>query len=290
MSNLAEVGNSKYRRIIPYAVIFVPSVLLTVFFLIPTIAHLSTSFYKSEGGVVTDTLTLSNYTYAFSSNYVLNVMIRTFIIGAVTSFFVVLLGFPLAYFLSRTTSRHKSLFFALCFAPLLSSVTIRTYGWYTVLSPTGVLNKFLLWIGAITQPVEFLPSTFAVIIGLTHVLLPYGTLTLLSSLQGINPNLERAAMDLGANRTITFLKVILPLAMPGLLAGYCLAFAITLSAYATPVILGGPRTETMATMIYTYMNSTFDWSMSATLGVLLIVASLLLLFAASKASARKVAS
>ena len=288
MNTLIEGGDGRLRKALPYAIVFVPSVILTIFFLVPTIVHLSTSFYASEGGVVTDTLTLRNYGYAFSSTYVLNVMIRTFVIGAITSFFVVVLGFPLAYFLSRTTSRHKSLFFALCFAPLLSSVTIRTYGWYTVLSPTGVLNKFLLWIGAIGQPIEFLPSTFAVIVGLTHVLLPYGTLTLLSSMQGINPNLERAAMDLGANRTVTFFRVILPLAMPGMLAGFCLAFAITLSAYATPVILGGPRTETMATMIYTYMNSTFDWSMSATLGVLLIVASLLLLFAASRAAARQV--
>ena len=162
---------------------------------------------------------------------------------------VVLLAYPLAYFLVRTTSRWKNLLIALSLAPLLASVIVRTYGWWVVLNREGALNVALRSLGLIDQPLLMLPSTLAIIIGLAHALLPYGVLTIMASLNGLNPNLERAAMSLGAGRARTFLDVTLPLTAPGIAGGFLLTFAIAISAYATPAILGGPTTETMATMI-----------------------------------------
>jgi putative spermidine/putrescine transport system permease protein len=135
----------------------------------------------------------------------------------------------------------------------------------------------LLSVGAIDKPLVMLPSTFAIVVGLTHALMPYGVLTIMASLNGLNPNLERAAMSLGASRTRTFLAITLPLTAPGIVGGFLLAFAIAISAYATPAILGGPATEVMATMIRNFMIQTLDWGPGAAMGAILIVSAVVLL-------------
>jgi len=123
--------------------------------------------------------------------------VRTFVVGACVGLLVVLLGYPLAYFLVRTRSRWKGLLIALALAPLLASVVVRTYGWYIILNRFGVANDLLLSLGVIDDRIAFMPSTGAIIVGLAHALLPYTVLTIMGSLQGINPNLELAAMSLG---------------------------------------------------------------------------------------------
>jgi len=127
-----------------------------------------------------------------------------------------------------------------------------------------------------------MPSTGAIIVGLAHSLLPYTILTLMTSLGGVNPSLERAAMSLGANRWHTFVRIVLPLAMPGVIGGFILSFSIAISAYATPAILGGPAILVMATAIYGFMTTLLDWSTGAALAVVLVVCSLLLFYAATR--------
>ena len=136
-------------------------------------------------------------------------------------------------------------------------------------------------IGVIDQPLMMLPSTLAIIVGLTHALMPYGVLTIMASLNGLNPNLERAAMSLGASRTRAFLAVTLPLTAPGMVGGFLLAFAIAISAYATPAILGGPATEVMATLIRNFMVQTLDWGPGAAMGAILITSAVVLLILTS---------
>ena len=123
-----------------------------------------------------------------------------------------------------------------------------------------------------------LPSTPAIIVGLAHALLPYGVLTLMATLSGVNPSLERAAMSLGAGRFRTFTSVTLPLSAPGVAGGFLLAFAVAISAYATPAILGGPATQTMATLIYTFMTTLLNWVLlGSAMGVVLLASSFTLL-------------
>jgi putative spermidine/putrescine transport system permease protein len=200
---------------------------------------------------------------------------------------VVLLAYPLAYFLVRTTSRWKNLLIALSLAPLLASVIVRTYGWWVVLNREGALNVALRSLGVIDQPLIMLPSTVAIIIGLAHALLPYGVLTIMASLNGLNPSLERAAMSLGAGRTRTFLSVTLPLTAPGIAGGFLLTFAIAMSAYATPAILGGPTTEVMATMIRRFMLELLDWSLGSAMGAILLASAMVLLLLTSTLGARQ---
>ena len=262
---------------------------LLVFFVLPNALLLSTSFLKSEAQQLTNELTLENYAFLFGKPIYQWALLRTFIVGAAVGLFTVLLGFPLAYFLVRTKSRWKGLLIALALAPLLASVVVRTYGWYIILNRFGVANDLLLALGLTTERIAFMPSTGAIIVGLAHALLPYGVLTIMGSLNGINPNLELAAMSLGASRTRTFFSVLLPLSLPGIAGGFMLAFSIAISAYATPAILGGPATQVMATAIYGFMTQLLDWSIGAALAVVLVVCSMALLYAAARMGAKQAA-
>ena len=276
------------RTSTPWLLIALPAAALLLFFVLPNALLLSASFLKTEAQQLTDQPTLDNYKFLTRPLY-LEVMFRTLVVGLCVGALDVLLGFPLAYFLVRTKSRWKGLLIALSLAPLLASVIVRTYGWYIILNRFGVVNDALLGLGVIADRISFMPSTGAIIIGLAHALLPYAVLTIMGSLSGINPNLEKAAMSLGANRTRTFLSVVLPLSIPGVVGGFILVFSIAISAYATPAILGGPATQVAATAIYNFMINLLDWSAGAALAVILIVSSLLLLYAAARMGASRAA-
>jgi len=274
---------------IPWLLVAAPMAVLLLFFALPNALLLSASFLKSEAQQLTNELTLENYSFLFTHPLYIWAFIRTFIIGISVGLIDVLLGYPLAYFLVRTRSRWKGLLIAISLAPLLASVVVRTYGWYIILNRFGVANDLLLSLGVIDDRIAFMPSTGAIIVGLAHALLPYTVLTIMGSLQGINPNLELAAMSLGASRTRTFFNVVLPLSFPGLAGGFILAFSVAISAYATPAILGGPATQVMATAIYGFMTQLLDWSIGAALAVILVVCAVTLAYAAARLGARQAA-
>jgi putative spermidine/putrescine transport system permease protein len=281
-------GTGKRSRVpAHWLLIAVPAAVLLAFFVLPNALLLSASFLKSQAQQLTDEPTLDNYRFLFTRPLYLEVFARTFVVGLAVGAIDVVLGFPLAYFLVRTKSRWKGLLIALSLAPLLASVVVRTYGWYIILNRFGVVNDVLLGLGVIDERIAFMPSTGAIIIGLAHALLPYTVLTIMGSLHGINPNLESAAMSLGASRTRTFFHVLLPLSLPGIAGGFILVFSIAISAYATPAILGGPATQVAATAIYSFIIQLLDWSLGAALAVILIVCSLSLLYAASRLGARQ---
>jgi putative spermidine/putrescine transport system permease protein len=270
-------------------IVAVPAALLLAFFVLPNALLLSASFLKSEAQQLTTQPTLDNYRFLLTRPLYLEVFARTFAVGIAVGALDLLLGFPLAYFLVRTTSRWKGLLIALSLAPLLASVVVRTYGWYIILNRFGFANDVLLGFGVISERIAFMPSTGAIIVGLAHALLPYAVLTIMGSLNGINPHFESAAMSLGADRIRTFVHVLLPLCLPGIAGGFLLVFSIAISAYATPAILGGPATQVAATAIYNFIIQLLDWSLGAALAVILIVSTLLLLYGAGRLGARRAA-
>ena len=272
-----------------WLLVAVPAAVLLAFFVLPNALLLSASFLKSEAQQLTTDLTLDNYRFLLTRPLYLQVFLRTFVVGVSVGVIDVALGYPLAYFLVRTRSRWKGVLIALSLAPLLASVVVRTYGWYIILNRFGVANDALLGLGLLDERIAFMPSTGAIVIGLAHALLPYTVLTIMSSLNGVNPNLESAAMSLGATRTRTFFEVVLPLSLPGIAGGFILVFSIAISAYATPAILGGSATQVAATAIYGFILQILDWSLGAALAVILITSSLALLYAASRLGSRQMA-
>ena len=264
-----------------------PAAFLLVFFVIPNAFLLTTSFLKSEDQVLTDQVTLDNFVYLLSKPLYLRAILRSFWISATTGALVVVLAFPLAYYLARTASRWRGALIAMALAPLLASVVVRTYGWWVLLNRDGPISNLVQWLDSGSGPLTILPSSTAIVIGLLHSLLPYGVLTILSAINGINPSLERAAMSLGASRLRTFLSVTLPLSMNGIAGAFLLAFSLSISAYATPAILGSPATAVMATRIFEFLTSLDDWSLGSAMAAILIVTTMLMLLMGSALGARR---
>jgi putative spermidine/putrescine transport system permease protein len=264
-------------RLAPLLMTGIPLGFLLLAFVLPNAFLLTASFLKSESQILTDEITLDNYRFIFGQAVYLRAIGRSFTIGASVAALVVLASYPLAFFLARTQSRWRGVLISLSLSPLLASVVVRTYGWWVLMNREGAINDLLRGLRVISEPLALLPSSGAIVVGLTHSLLPYGVLTILSSLNGVNPSFERAAMSLGATRTRTFLEITLPLSMPGIVGAFVIAFTLSISAYATPAILGGPSTATMATLIYEFMTSLADWAVGSALGAVLIVTSMALL-------------
>jgi putative spermidine/putrescine transport system permease protein len=275
------------HRYAPYLLVAGSAIFLLAFFVVPSVVLLSMSVVESEDTIPTGNLTLDNFAMLLGNKLYVAAILRSFVVGISAGAIVVVLAYPLAYFLVRTTSRWKNLLIALSLAPLLASVIVRTYGWWVVLNREGAVNVALRALGVIDQPLIMLPSTLAIIIGLAHALLPYGVLAIMASLDGLNPSLERAAMSLGAGRLRTFVNVTLPLTAPGIAGGFLLTFAIAMSAYATPAILGGPSTEVMATMIRRFMLDLLDWSLGSAMGTILLASATLLLLLTSAIGRRQ---
>jgi len=274
-------------RRFPWLLAGPPALFLLLFFVLPNALLLTASAFKSDAQVLTNELSGESYAFIFGKALYRAAIYRTFWIGAAVGALVVLLSYPVAFFLTRTRSRWKGWLIALILAPLLASVVVRTYGWWVLLNREGAINGALLGLGVIDEPLVMLPSSGAIVVGLVHALLPFGVLTIMGVLAGLNPNLERAAMSLGASSARTFVEVTLPLSMSGVLAAFLLAFSLAISAYATPTILGGPATETLATLIYKFMVSLVDWGVGSALGTVLIVVSLLLLWLGTRLGARR---
>ena len=268
---------ARRSRLLPWLLVGLPAAFLLVFFVVPTLVLFSASVLRTDGTVATDELTLDNFRELLTSRLFVSAILRSFGIGIAVGALVVIVSYPVAWVLVRTVSRWKNLLIALALAPLLASVIVRTYGWWVLFNREGAINTLLMSTGIVSGPLAMLPSTAAIIVGLTHALLPYGILTLMASLGGVNPNLERAAMSLGAGRLRTFLSTTLPLSAPGMVGGFLLAFAVAISAYATPAILGGPANMTMATHIYNLMTNLLDWGLGSAMGAVLLATSLCLL-------------
>jgi putative spermidine/putrescine transport system permease protein len=181
-----------------------------------------------------------------------------------------------SYVLARTRSRWRGLLLFLVVAPLLVSAVVRNIGWFPILSNSGLVNWLLLKSGLISQPLALISNLTGVVIGLVHALLPFMILTLTTVIQRIEPELEEAAASLGAGPLRTFVHVLLPLSLPGIIGGSLLVFTMAIAAYTTPVIMGGNRVLVMATFIGQQFRTVLDYPLGATsAAVLMVLAGLL---------------
>ena len=185
------------------------------------------------------------------------------------------MGLPLAYVLARTQSRYKNVLLMLVVLPLFVGNAVRAAGWMTLFGSKGFLNVTLAQSGIISQPLEIMYTENAVIAGIIAVNLPYMVLTLQSVIEGINRNVEEAAFSLGAGPITMFRRILLPLALPGLLAGTILTFILGMNAYATPVLLGGPKFKMMGPLVYGQFQLN-NWPFGAAAAFVLMTATLLL--------------
>ncbi|MBV9785162.1 MAG: ABC transporter permease [Acidisphaera sp.] len=244
-------------------------------FLAPLGITLRYSFNRFvPGGLQEPAFVLDNYVRFILDPYYAAVLLRTLAIGAGVALVALLLGYPLAYAVARSRSRWRALLIAATLIPLMTSVVVRSYGWTILLSNSGVINGALASLGL--PRVKLLYTMTGVVLSLTQVMMPFLVLTLVGVLQNISRDLEDAARGLGAGRWRVFRDILLPLSLPGIAAGSFLVFALTISAFATPRLVGGASVEVMATMIYDQVLSALNWPFASATSIILLAIVLVL--------------
>jgi spermidine/putrescine transport system permease protein len=264
------------------AAITLPPVLwVAVFLLAPYALLLCYSFWSvSPSQTIVHSWTLDNYRELFRVNVYLQTLFRSMWIAARVMLFSLLLGYPLAYYLSFHAGAKKDLFYQLVIIPLWVSYLVRAYAWKTILGSDGVLNTLLQYVHVTKHPLEFLLySPFAVVLTLTHIYTPFAFLPIYASLEHIPRNLVEASHDLGASSLQTFWRVIFPLSLPGVLAGATFAFVLSLGDFLAPLLLGGPSGIMISNIVVSLFGAAYNWPLGAAISLcmLLLVLALLLL-------------
>jgi putative spermidine/putrescine transport system permease protein len=249
---------------------------VTAGLLLPLLILLRYSFNKlGPRRIMIETFSPDNYVKFFADPYYTGVLWTTLRVAALCTVVCLVMALPLAYVLARTQSRFKNVLIMLVVLPLFIGNAVRAAGWMTVFGAKGFLNVTLMQLGVITQPLQLMYTEGAVVVGIIAVNLPYMVLTLQSVIEGINRNVEEAAFSLGAGPVTMFRRVLLPLSLPGILAGTILTFILGMNAYATPVLLGGPKFKMMGPLIYGQFQLN-NWPFGAAVAFILMTATLAL--------------
>jgi spermidine/putrescine transport system permease protein len=262
------------------AIVSVPPLLWVGFFLLfPYALMFAHSFWLVRDGFIVHEWNLQNYAKLLENPVYVEVLFRSMRIAASVMLLSLLLGYPLAYFMSFHAGIRKDLLYQLVIVPLWVSYLVRGYAWKTILGSDGVLNGFLEYLHITREPVSFfLYSPFAVTLTLTHIYTPFVFLPLYASLEHIPRNLIEASHDLGATPRSTFFRVILPLSLPGLLAGATFAFVLTLGDFLGPILVGGPSSIMIANIVQSLFGTAYDWPLGAAIAVCILLLTVSILF------------
>ncbi|RUM98304.1 ABC transporter permease [Pseudaminobacter arsenicus] len=244
--------------------------------IVPLALMLRYSFNKYDPAeLMISALTLENYAKFIGDAFYQQVLATTVGISALSTALCLIAGFPVAYYLVRMASpRMRSLLFILIILPLLMGNAVRTAAWMVILGDQGLLSSAVTMLGL--SPAKLMYTPTAVVIGLVSVLLPFMIVTLQSVLEGIERNLEDAAASLGAGHLTVLRRIVLPLSLPGILAGTMLCFILSMNAYATPVLLGGPQFHMMAPEVYQQVTKAMNWPFGSALAFILMAVTLVL--------------
>jgi len=259
--------------------ISVPPILwVALFLLFPYALMFAHSFWSVSDGAILHNWNLNNYATLVHNPLYWQVLLGTARIAASVTLLCLLLGYPLAYFLSFHAGPRKELLYQLVIVPLWVSYLVRGYAWKTILGSDGVLNGFLQYLHITNEPVSaLLYSPFAVILMLTHIYTPFVFLPIYASLEHIPRLLVEASQDLGASPRSTFFRVILPLSLPGLLAGATFAFVLSLGDFLAPLLVGGPSGTMIANLVQSLFGAAFDWPLGAAISILILLFTLAIL-------------
>jgi len=248
---------------------------LLAFFLLPLLFIFVVSFGSKDatGHVVLTDLGLRNYIEATKPEF-LPAFANSVRYSLLTTILSLVIGYPIAFWISRFGGRHKILLLILVMLPFWTSYLIRTYAWMIILRDNGVANSLLMGLGLTSEPIPFLNTDFSVVLGMTYGFLPFAILPLYVSIDRLDDSLVQAGRDLYASGRGAFLHVMLPLTMPGIIAAAILTFIPAMGDYVTPDLLGGAQTSTIAKVVQVLFTSGRDWPSGAALGFLLMVVTI----------------
>lgn len=268
---LEAAANKRRKR--TYLALLIPGILgLLVSFVFPLLYMVRMSFNEgAPDGVVINTFTFDTYIKPLTDPYYWQVTFNTFKMGLTVGVLCLIVSYPIALFLVRSTSRFKGLLLAIAIAPLLTSAVVRTYGWMVILGTNGLVNTSLESMGLISTPLKLTNNMTGVTIGLVEIFMPYAILAMISGFGRLSPQLEEAAGSLGASKFQVFMRVTLPLSLPGVFTAFLLVFVMSISTFITPRLLGGGSVQVLATEIYDQTTGLLNWPFAAALSVILLV-------------------
>lgn len=267
------------KKKLPYLLLVPGSVLLIFFLMVPLFSILWPTVFE-------DGLSLSSYIAFFQDEYYIEIIVRTIRIAVISTFVCVLMGVPTAYFISRCSKRWKGILIAVSIFPMLTNSVVRSFAWINILGKNGVINNFLMSIGVIAEPIGMLYTEFSILIGTIYLFLPIMIVTLVGVMDNIDNDMMEAAESLGASRMKAFMKVVLPLSVPGMITGSVLVFTGALTAYTTPQLLGGNKSMVMATLIYQRAMSLNDWTGAGVIAAVMILITIVVMKGLNMIAAR----
>lgn len=251
-----------------WLLLVLPGVLfVTLFMLIPLFSLCMTSFFPDQS------FSFSSYFSLFKDIYFQQTFARSIRLSLLSTFMCALLGFPSAYYISKY-SRHKGMMMAFAVFPMFTSPVVRSFSWMVILGKRGIVNNFLVWSGLFAKPQDLLYNEFSMTVGFVQLFLPQMILALIGVMDNIPDDLTLAAGNLGATKIGSFIHVIFPLSISGLVTGSVLVFTGCMTAYTTPQLLGGTDTRVLATMVYQYAMSLRDWTQASVVAVVMIVCTM----------------
>src|SRR5690242_9038928 len=260
----------------PYLLSLPALLLFGVIVVVPLVMTVMLSFHDwGQYKGIEPVFILKNWKEIATDPYYAEMFWRTFRIAILTTLLTALLGAPEAYILNRMDGRWKSFFLLVILGPLLISVVARTLGWALLFGGNnGLVNKLLMSAGVIRSPIPFMFTETGMVIALAHVMMPFMVLSVWAALQRLDPQIENAAMSLGAGPVTIIRRIIMPQIMPGVLSGAIIVFSLSASAFATPAIIGGRRLKVAATLAYDEFLNTLNWPLGAAVAILLLLANI----------------
>lgn len=256
-----------------------PVAFLVAFFLVPLVVvslRSVTDFPKPTEDL------FANYGRFFAAPANLRVLTNTFWVAALSMVVCLALGYPYAYLMNLVRPRVAGLLLIAVLLPFWSSLLVRTYAWEVILRDTGIINRFLLGVGVIEEPIPLIRTTLGVMLGMSQILLPFMVLPIYGVMRSIDPEFTRAAANLGAPPFAAFRRVFLPLSLPGVVAGSLLVFVLALGFYITPALLGSPKDTMISQFIASAVQQRLDWGIGSTMAVILMALTLAVLLVASR--------
>ena len=258
--------------------IIIPLIFLGAFFLIPLVRVFISSF------IVDGKASLYDYIKFLGDPFYLKVLGVSLGLGLASTVFCLLMGYPIAYHIARSKGPARSIATAAVMLPLWVSIIIRMFGWEALLTKDGLVNTALQYLHLISQPITFIGNYSGVLIGLIHCGLPFMIMTLISPIENVDHNLEDASYVFGGGFMKTFVKVTLPLTVPGITSGSLLVFALNTAAFVVPMMLGSGKIIVMTTLMRQQALFVFDWAFTAAIAVILFAASIILVVLSRKMS------
>ena len=254
------------------AVLFLlPGIVLLIFFLfIPLCSVLWPTIFE-EG------LSFSAYIDFFKDEYYVEILVRTLRIAIIATIVCAIMGVPTSYFISRCSKKWKGILIAVSMFPMLTNSVVRSFAWINILGKNGIINKLLMAVGLIEEPLSMLYTEFSVLMGTIYLFLPIMIMTLVGVMDNIDNDLMEAAESLGGSKLRSFIEVVLPLSVPGIITGSVLVFTGALTAYTTPQLLGGNKSLVLATFIYQRAMTLNDWRGAGVIAFIMIVITLVVM-------------